>query len=44
MLLPCGHCISQQSIMKIAKTASRVFKCPYCPYETTPGACQELHF
>lgn len=44
MLLPCGHCISHQSIMKIAKAANRVFKCPYCPHECTPASCQQLHF
>ncbi|KDD76241.1 hypothetical protein H632_c303p2 [Helicosporidium sp. ATCC 50920] len=33
-----------QSIMKIAKTMNRSFKCPYCPAETTAAMCTEIIF
>lgn len=44
MMLPCGHCMCKQSILLIAKSASRPFKCPYCPVEATTQQCIELHF
>jgi E3 ubiquitin-protein transferase RMND5 len=44
MMLPCGHCMCKQSILKIAKSVTRAFKCPYCPVEATLGLCMELHF
>jgi hypothetical protein len=44
MLLPCGHCLNRSSISTIAKSASRKFKCPYCPIESTLADCQQLHF
>jgi E3 ubiquitin-protein transferase RMND5 len=44
MLLPCGHMLSSQSIASIAQQLHRRFKCPYCPEETEPRFCQELHF
>ena len=44
MLLPCGHALCKQSLMKIAKTATRNFKCPYCPLEATVMQCRELVF
>jgi len=44
MMLPCGHCMCKQSILKIAKSAMRAFKCPYCPLEATMQQCMELHF
>lgn len=44
MMLPCGHCICKHSILKIAKSATRAFKCPYCPVEATISQCRELHF
>jgi E3 ubiquitin-protein transferase RMND5 len=43
MMLPCGHCICRLSIVRIAKSATRAFKCPYCPVEATLGQCLELH-
>ena len=44
MLLPCGHCICQASILRIAKAPNRAFKCPYCPAECTPKDCTPLTF
>ena len=30
-MLPCGHVLCKQSVVKIAKGTTRTFKCPYCP-------------
>lgn len=43
MILPCGHVLSKQSIVRLPRGASR-FKCPYCPKEQTINDCHELHF
>ena len=43
-MLPCGHVMCKQSVLKIAKAATRPFKCPYCPQEATPGQCKEIVF
>jgi hypothetical protein len=42
--LPCGHCLNKSSVLKIAKSPSRRFKCPYCPQETLFVDCLELNF
>ena len=42
--LPCGHCLNKSSILKIAKSPSRRFKCPYCPQEAVFAECMELKF
>lgn len=42
-LLPCGHVLCKGSVLKLARGAARVFKCPYCPKEATMGQCRELH-
>lgn len=44
LLLPCGHCLNESSILKLAKGTSRKFKCPYCPCETIFTDCKKLHF
>jgi hypothetical protein len=44
MLMPCGHAVSKQSIMKLSKSSSRTFKCPYCPSEAVASQCKQLHF
>lgn len=44
MLLPCGHALAKQSLLKIAKNSGRPFKCPYCPMEATPGVCRHIFF
>lgn len=44
MMLPCGHCLSKHSVLRVAKSVTRAFKCPYCPREATLQQCMELHF
>lgn len=44
MRMPCGHVVSKQSIMKLSKSSSRAFKCPYCPSEAMASHCKQLHF
>ena len=42
----CSHLrqAMQESVLKIAKSQTRSFKCPYCPLETIPSACKRIHF
>eukprot|EP00897_Mesotaenium_endlicherianum_P008167 jgi/Mesen1/7379/ME000382S06574 len=42
MLMPCGHVLCKQSILKLGKGNSRTFKCPYCPAETTASNCRPI--
>ncbi|CAI5958321.1 unnamed protein product [Closterium sp. NIES-65] len=42
VLLPCGHVVCRASVLKLAKGATRPFKCPYCPLETTPLDCRPI--
>ncbi|XP_062229098.1 protein RMD5 homolog [Phragmites australis] len=44
MWMPCGHVVSKQSIMKLSKSSSRPFKCPYCPSEAVASHCKQLYF
>ncbi|THG08001.1 protein RMD5 homolog [Camellia sinensis] len=44
MLLPCGHVLCKQSIMKLSKSSTRTFKCPYCPLEASVAQCKQLYF
>ncbi|KAF8404771.1 hypothetical protein HHK36_009660 [Tetracentron sinense] len=44
MLMPCGHVLCKQSIVKLSKGSTRPFKCPYCPHEATAGLCRQLYF
>ncbi|KAK4799435.1 hypothetical protein SAY86_024800 [Trapa natans] len=45
MLLPCGHAICNQSIMKLSKSNSpENFKCPYCKADVSVTQCRQLHF
>ena len=44
MMLPCGHMLCKHSVVKIAKSSSRSFKCPYCPVEASISTCKEIHF
>ncbi|KAI3992986.1 hypothetical protein MKX01_009729 [Papaver californicum] len=44
MLMPCGHVLCKQSIVKLSKSSTRAFKCPYCPLEATVAQCRQLHF
>ncbi|KAJ8764785.1 hypothetical protein K2173_009188 [Erythroxylum novogranatense] len=43
MLMPCLHVLCKQSIMKLSKGSSRVFKCPYCPAEASLAQCKQLY-
>lgn len=43
MLMPCGHVLCKQSIHKLAKGNTRIFKCPYCPLETTQVQCRQIY-
>lgn len=44
MLLPCGHVLCNQSISKLSKNNTRMFKCPYCPFEAWVAQCRQLCF
>ncbi|XP_071707078.1 protein RMD5 homolog [Rutidosis leptorrhynchoides] len=44
MLMPCGHVLCKQSITKLSKNNTRLFKCPYCPTDVEVGQCRQLHF
>ncbi|KAL6218393.1 hypothetical protein ACLB2K_011607 [Fragaria x ananassa] len=44
MLMPCLHVLCKQSIMKLSKSSTRTFKCPYCPAEASVAQCRQLHF
>lgn len=43
MRLPCGHVLCKQSISKLSKGSSRMFKCPYCPTEASVAQCRQLY-
>lgn len=44
MLMPCFHVLCKQSIMKLSKSSTRTFKCPYCPAEASVADCRQLYF
>ena len=44
MLMPCGHVLCKQSIVKLSKSSTRTFKGPYCPLVATVAECRPLHF
>ncbi|KAJ4716035.1 protein RMD5-like A [Melia azedarach] len=44
MLMPCLHVLCKQSIMKLSKSSTRTFKCPYCPAEASVAQCRQLYF
>lgn len=43
MLLPCGHVLCNQSIVKMSRKGTRTFKCPYCPQDATVSECRQLY-
>lgn len=40
MMIPCGHVICQESLMRLAKGSK--FKCPYCPNESSPNQALKI--
>lgn len=44
MLMPCLHVLCKQSIMKLSKNSTRMFKCPYCPAEASASQCRQIYF
>ncbi|KAL8160346.1 hypothetical protein V2J09_001883 [Rumex salicifolius] len=44
MLMNCGHVLCKQSIMKLSKSSTKSFKCPYCPFEIDASQCKQLYF
>ncbi|KAM1233106.1 hypothetical protein ACFX13_002897 [Malus domestica] len=44
MLMPCLHVLCKQSILKLSKSSTRTFKCPYCPAEASVAQCRQLYF
>ncbi|GAB4847174.1 hypothetical protein Ancab_026185 [Ancistrocladus abbreviatus] len=44
MLMSCGHVLCKQSIMKLSKSSTKSFKCPYCPTEIDAPRCRQLYF
>ncbi|KAI1912889.1 hypothetical protein LOZ53_003104 [Ophidiomyces ophidiicola] len=40
MMMPCGHVVAQESLMKLSKSAK--FKCPYCPGESSASDATKL--
>ena len=44
MLMSCGHVLCKLSIMKLSKSSTKSFKCPYCPSEIEASQCRQLFF
>ncbi|KAF7829240.1 protein RMD5-like protein [Senna tora] len=44
MLMSCGHVLCKQSIAKMSKNSTKVFKCPYCPFDIDAAQCKQLYF
>ncbi|KAI4314464.1 hypothetical protein L6164_027371 [Bauhinia variegata] len=43
MLMSCGHVLCKQSIMKMSKNSTKMFKCPYCPFDVDAVQCRQLY-
>lgn len=43
-LMPCGHVLCKQSIVRMSKNLSKTFKCPYCPTDIDSNSCKSLYF
>lgn len=43
MLMSCGHVLCKQSILKMSKNSTKVFKCPYCPFDIDAAQCRQLY-
>lgn len=44
MLMSCGHVLCKQSIAKMSKNSTKMFKCPYCPSDIDAAQCRQLYF
>ena len=44
MLMSCGHVLCKQSILKMSKNSTKMFKCPYCPFDIDAAQCKQLYF
>ncbi|XP_028802889.1 protein RMD5 homolog [Neltuma alba] len=44
MLMSCGHVLCKQSIAKMSKNSTKMFKCPYCPFDIDAAQCRQLYF
>ncbi|XP_074280966.1 protein RMD5 homolog [Silene latifolia] len=44
MLMSCGHVLCKVSIMKLSKSSTKSFKCPYCPTSVDATLCKQLFF
>lgn len=44
MMMSCGHVLCRQSINKMSKNHTRIFKCPYCPSDVDASLCRQLYF
>ncbi|XP_061361058.1 protein RMD5 homolog [Gastrolobium bilobum] len=44
MLMSCGHVLCKQSILKMSKNSTKLFKCPYCPFDIDAALCRQLYF
>ncbi|XP_057750687.1 protein RMD5 homolog isoform X1 [Arachis stenosperma] len=44
MLMSCGHVLCKQSILKMSKNHTKMFKCPYCPFDIDAVQCRQLYF
>lgn len=44
MMLPCGHVIAKESLVRLAKGGGQVLvKCPYCPRECVVGQAKRVY-
>lgn len=44
MMLLCGHVVSRDSLMRLGRTPTYRFKCPYCPAEQTREMARQVYF
>ncbi|GAA94407.1 uncharacterized protein L969DRAFT_96349 [Mixia osmundae IAM 14324] len=43
MMMPCGHVVAKESLSRLSK-GSAVFKCPYCPVQSSVASATRVHF
>jgi len=42
MMMPCGHVVAHESLMRLGKSGCGRFKCPYCPGESHPRDAKKV--